>query len=328
MTSQDRSIQYAYALDDRGVLTHIRDARRTNAYKCPGCGAALSAVLGAVKAHHFRHFDDCCGLETYLHRSAKHAFCQRYGDALRDRTPIRLGLARRVECHDPRLALLGDHGRICETDVAANYDLTQIFDRTDLEKRDNITGLRPDVLLSETDSARQCYVEVCVTHSCTEDKINTGVPILEFTIGSVDDIHYLMNGSYSLSDSNLRVYNWHPKTHRLDACAGACPLGDEELSVWSLSKTGRLNERVIPLRNVTDSNSALNTWPRATIPRAVAANLRTFLTHADPNSVFPNCLNCKHAGQWDDGYLRCEQKSKTVPYTDAAQCIRYETLDY
>ncbi|MEE4465207.1 hypothetical protein V2S84_24305, partial [Azotobacter chroococcum] len=77
MTSQSTSIQYAYALDSQGALTHISDALRSHTYTCPGCKSPIIPVLGEINAKHFRHSEGCCALETYLHKCAKEAFFYR-----------------------------------------------------------------------------------------------------------------------------------------------------------------------------------------------------------------------------------------------------------
>lgn len=74
MAVQSNSVQYAFALDEFGILTHISKAQREHSYTCLGCGKRLSPVLGEINAKHFRHLEECCSLETYLHKTAKEVF--------------------------------------------------------------------------------------------------------------------------------------------------------------------------------------------------------------------------------------------------------------
>ncbi|ROO49990.1 hypothetical protein EDB58_1133 [Vibrio crassostreae] len=53
MPAQPNSVQYAFALDEQGVLTHISKAQRIQSYTCPGCKSSLSPILGQVKANIF-----------------------------------------------------------------------------------------------------------------------------------------------------------------------------------------------------------------------------------------------------------------------------------
>ena len=97
------------------------------------------------------------------------------------------------------------------------------------------------------------------------------------------------------------------------------------MSVWSLSDSGRLNEKVMPLAEVNLlTSSYVNTWPRSLRGAEQAESLRVFIRHADPHALFPNCITCQQAGQWEDGYLQCRSKAKQVPYTEARQCASYK----
>lgn len=324
MTNLSSTIQYAYALDSSGILTHIGDAQRSNTYTCPGCKRPLTPVLGEFNAKHFRHFEECCALETYLHKCAKEAFYLLYQQALFAETAVSLELEREVSCYGARLALLGSATARCLKTKSARYNLTQFFNRAELEKRDDVTGLQPDVMLIGSSDNRRCYVEICVTHPCSEEKIATGVPILEFKVESQADIQMLLTGQYSIKDERLNVFNWQPPSQTVDYCVGACSVGTAEVSVWSLSDSGRLNERVMPLDQVDLlTSSALNTWPRSLEPAEVVNRLKTFLREADPSYRFPNCLLCTHSHQWSDGFLLCRSKGKKVAYTEARQCAKY-----
>ncbi|MCV5358941.1 hypothetical protein OFM87_24510, partial [Escherichia coli] len=106
---------------------------------------------------------------------------------------------------------------------------------------------------------------------------------------------------------------------------GVCSVGNVDMSVWSLSGSGRLNEQTMPLAEVDLTiNSDVNTWPRSLGAAELADNLRAFIRHADPHSLFPNCIMCEQAGRWEDGYLQCHSKAKIVPYTEARQCANYK----
>jgi hypothetical protein len=325
MTAQDSSVQYAYALDDQGVLTYISDARHSRTYTCPGCANPLTAVLGQINAKHFRHSEDTCAFETYLHKCAKEAFYQRYKHAINSATPIKLRLERTVFCKGPRLRFLENDTLQCQKTVPAIYDLTRIFDRAEMEKYDSVTGFRPDIMLSDSSGNRCCYVEICVSHPCTQDKIDSGIPILEFKIVSVTDIQMLYSGSYATSDERLNAYNFSAKSRVVNSCSDTCTVGCIEMSVWSLSTSGRLNEQVVPLSEVDSGTSShANTWLKSVTMTERFKRLRTFLRSADPTSQFPNCLMCKYASEWNNGQLDCQIKGKRVLYTEARQCSVYE----
>ncbi|MGE9502017.1 hypothetical protein ACQP3D_26900, partial [Escherichia coli] len=97
----------------------------------------------------------------------------------------------------------------------------------------------PDVMLYDTTGERRCYVEICVTHPCSQDKIEAGIPILEFKVQSASDIQMLLTGAYSIKEKILRVFNWLPPFQSVDTCSGVCSVGNVDMSVWSLSGSGR-----------------------------------------------------------------------------------------
>ncbi|MDF8495606.1 hypothetical protein OU598_24145, partial [Escherichia coli] len=109
------------------------------------------------------------------------------------------------------------------------------------------------------------------------------------------------------------------------SCSGVCSVGNVDMSVWSLCGSVRLNEQTTLLaEGDLTINSDHNTSPRSLGVAEMADNLRAFIRHADPHSLFPNCIMCEQAGRWEDGYLQCHSKAKIVPYTEARQCANYK----
>ncbi len=326
MTTNDSSVQYAYALDDQGVLTHILDAVRTGHYTCPGCKSALTPVLGEINAKHFRHAHECCALETYLHQCAKLAFFARYEESLKEGgAPVVLELEREVHCRSPKRALLIHHKVDCIRRIPARYNLSTLFDQAHLEQEDGETGFRPDVMLSHRNRAGLVYIEICVTHPCTPAKIAAGIPILEFKISTLEDIELLRSGSFSIHDERMTAYNFAVPPHASDVCTDACAVGDVPIATWSLSGSGRLHEQVTPFRDVHEVDwTSLTSWPDALPESDKVVRLRHFLREADPNGWYPNCLLCNQSSHWESGYLYCSSKRKRVPYTEAQQCADYE----
>ena len=325
MTTKLRSVQYAYALDEQGHLTHINDALRSHTYTCPGCNSDLTPVLGKINTKHYRHSEDCCALETYLHKSAKVGFFYHYQQALNGKATAVLELERTLHCKSLKTLLIAGLPHECKKIVPARYNLAELFDRVALEKRDRFTGLIPDVMLLNSETDKRAYVEICVTHPCTPEKIDSGIPILEFKIASEEDLQMLSSGSFSAHDERLTLHNFRLLTGTTTVCTPSCPVDDIPMSTWILSESGRLNERIIPLRDVCDRTyTELNAWPASLSEIDKAVNLRRFLKYTDHHSYYPNCLLCRRASEWKDGHLMCLSKQKRVSYTEARQCADYE----
>ncbi len=76
-----------------------------------------------------------------------------------------------------------------------------------------------------------------------------------------------------------------PPFQSVDTCSGVCSVGNVDMSVWSLSGSGRLNEQTMPLAEVDLTiNSDVNTWPRSLGAAELADNLRAF--HPSRRSSF------------------------------------------
>jgi len=326
MTTNDGSVQHAYALDEQGVLTHILDAARTGHYTCPGCKSALTPVLGEINARHFRHTHECCALETYLHQCAKLAFFARYEESLQENgVPVVLELEREVHCRSPKQALLIQQEVSCIRQIPARYNLSTLFNQAHLEKEDSATGFKPDVMLSHQSRPGLAYIEICVTHPCTPEKIAAGIPILEFKISTPEDIELLRRGTFSVHDERMTAYNFAVSPHVSDTCINACSVGDVPIATWSLSGSGRLHEQITPFRDVHEEDwTLLTSWPDSLPESDKVLRLRLFLRNADPDGTYPNCLLCNRSSHWEKGYLYCSIKRKRVPYTEAQQCADYE----
>src|SRR5690554_152528 len=321
-------IRYAYGLDDQSALTHINDATRSTLYKCPGCGDRLTPVLGEVNAKHYRHHEACCSPESYLHKCAKVALFTFFKQALEgSASPAILELERTVYCQSPKLESLGDPDFECVYKVPARYNLASLFDQVALEKRDATTGLTPDVMLFRSNSRRRLYVEVCVTHPCEPEKIQAGIPIIEFKVESEADIAMLTSAPYSVQDERIALYNFRVSPGKGHECAEHCPADDVQMSVWSLSENGRLNQRTISLRDLGLKGSFEQAaWPESLSDAEKTANLIRFIRVSDPRGFHGNCLLCSWSKGWNNGYLECSKKGRRVPYTDAQQCTHYEAV--
>lgn len=319
------SIQYAYALNEQGILTHITDSLRTSTYSCPGCKSALTPVLGKVKTKHYRHSQSNCTLESYLHKSAKIALFYHYKQALNGKKSAVLELERTIHCNSTKAQMLAGLPHECKKIVPARYNLTALFNGAVLEKRDPDTGFIPDVMLFHSEVNQRLYIEICVTHPCTPEKIDTGIPILEFKIASEEDIKMLLSGLYSVHDERITLYNFRVLSDKVNTCTAPCTVDGTTVSIWSLSESGRLNERIAPLKDVCERTyTELNVWPTSLPVVQQVVNLRRLLKYTDPQSYYPNCLLCPHSSDWKDGYLMCSSKHKWVPYTEARQCADYE----
>ncbi|MEH8021508.1 hypothetical protein [Rheinheimera metallidurans] len=323
MPGNEQSVQFSYAKTDGDKLIHIGAAIRNGKYLCPGCHEPMIPVLGEHKAKHFRHHKAVCSYESYLHQAAKMAIYHR----LLNEDTVTLTLARVAQCKSPKADLFAGFHEPCNVFIPARYNLKTLFNQVELEHHDPETGLKPDVLLTNTNSKAKCYLEIYVTHPCSVEKISSGIPILEFHVTSEADITALISCELSVEETDLTHYNFKPVDRVVDNCLDECKNALVGIDIWSISPNGRLQKHTQKYKDFEHTEVSTScAWPKALPSSLQLGRLRDMLQQADPAGVHANCLNCVFASNWDDGFLNCNKKHARVPYTEAKLCAQYRPL--
>lgn len=197
--------KYRYALDDQGVVIDVfalSNADRKD-YQCLGCGNIVRPVLPETYKKHFRHkIHVACSSETYLHRIGKLLFEKNYRRCLDLQIPYLVEYPVPVICNycSQRECDIGEEFK--------TYDLTKAFRILHVEKKDG--ELIPDLLLETEDGKQKIYIEIAVTHSCSQAKVDSGVKIIELHLQADDDLEILEQTSLSLLDGMVEFYNFKP----------------------------------------------------------------------------------------------------------------------
>jgi hypothetical protein len=319
------SAQYAYANDCSGVLTHISNVINHNSYTCPGCREEMVAVKGKVNLHHFRHNNATCSYESYLHNAAKNAFYNRFNEST---GLIVLMLERAITCQSNKKSFLNDDSISCSNLVEAKYNLRNLFNEAFLELYDKSTGFTPDVMLSNSDNGSKCYIEVFVTHECSEEKIASGIPIIEISVNDENDIKYIQESDFSTNDINISLYNFSAKEKSVQECHQNCSLISNKFETWTLSASGRLNKLVKSFNHLSEEDLSLNNcWPVNLDKRTKTEKIINLVKEMDPENIYSNCLKCINASGWDDGHVSCAIKYTSVPYTESKVCKHYKVVE-
>jgi len=223
------SIKYEHALGEDNTAINIQDVSegdRSKVFSCLGCGNQLIPVLGNIVERHFRHKAELsCSGETYLHRLAKIKFHSAFVNALAEKKPFLVEIPRTNQC-DFYLEKLGSS---CTTRTTKQFDLTAHFSEPPLlESR--WENFIPDVLL-QTEKGVPLFIEIKVSHGCSEEKINSGHRIIEITVDSADTIDF---ESVLREGRKVKLYNFKSSLEKVD-CSGRCfrgtPLGYESQSL-------------------------------------------------------------------------------------------------
>ena len=184
-------IQYVYALDSLGKLCHIsgiNSDNRHHQYHCPNCQNTLIPRLGNIRDHQIEHKHEIpnCSFESYLHKTAKHVFYERFQFAREFNEPMPLQFWQRCNTSQIYVQYPGLEKIDCPEYLEHNLDLATRYDQIELEKK--YGNFQPDILLSSSKHNDVLLVEIKVTHSCSQEKINAEHQIMEIEIQSQDDL--------------------------------------------------------------------------------------------------------------------------------------------
>lgn len=188
------SVKYHYALDEQDRLVCIDDVsiedRQAHSYHCLNCGAGMIPRMGKVRSRHFAHRgdDDNCGNETYLHKLAKRRIKEKF-----DREgPFEVGYYREVKCSDQDTCPFAKPEE-CHEWKLDTFDLKQFYD-TCIEEQ-SVDDYIADLLLtsSEKPNREPVLIEIQVSHKSTDQKLQSGLRIIEIRIKTEEGIKALLS---------------------------------------------------------------------------------------------------------------------------------------
>ena len=154
---------WTVALDSDGQRINIENAQRGGKYACVNCREMMVAKKGEDREHHFSHLSitQQCDHDSWLHKEL-----------------LRI-LMSRLEQREPVIINTPDG----EVDIADNVSYL---------KEKKYDKWVPDILIKKADDV--IFVEVCVTSSCSEDKISSGHKIIEIVTSDARAVEELQTG--------------------------------------------------------------------------------------------------------------------------------------
>ena len=216
MNSED--VLYSTALIDGGDKTididrvyeeNLADIvfRRKHTFTCPCCGLEMMAVLGDIRARHFRHEGTTCDPNYYLHSTAEQVFYEEYKKCLDEGKPFIITVYSEIRCLDE--CSISNKQDCPKRFKEQTINLTEIYSRISPETKVFINDRyrRPDLLL-ESETGKQLWVEIWVSHRTEENKRKDG-DILEIKIESKEDIHNIRSHVLTQRnphDDSIRYY--------------------------------------------------------------------------------------------------------------------------
>lgn len=193
-----------YALDANGELVDIHKTvgRDDEMFFCPHCHKEMITKRGKIRQWHFAHKTEKCSYDQYLHSIAELMIM----DWFNKRPSIMLGMKTKKRCSLYESCPLYSEEE-CQTKTTISHDLKKFYSKC--IKEQEYKGFRADLLCeSEDHPSAPIFIEIFVTHECTEEKIKSGVRIIEFKIGSEEDIQNIVESSVIRESDMVRLYNF------------------------------------------------------------------------------------------------------------------------
>jgi len=327
-------MQYRYALDkDNSIVDVFTLERHTlnfgSVFKCIGCCGEVVAKLGNIKVKHFAHksLTDNCNGETYLHQLSKKVFYAEYKKCLENSQPFYLTWDEPIICD----YFEKNYRFTCDCTETKNYDLTRYFDLISVEK--SYHGFVADVLLHSSKNDKVIFVEFVVSHKCEENKLNSGIRIIEHLVKEEVDLEILKNHNLRANQKNLFFYNFNFKTQKEKKpfCGGNCLTKNEALVfvVHKSQKSILLN--LIPAEIEKKIRNKVLHFKIIENSRGIdGGQLYKELvreTYFSADVPIKNCFLCRYHGI--DGFenaIFCRVEKQSVGSNQAVDCQAYRPL--
>ncbi|MCQ2189804.1 MAG: competence protein CoiA [Paludibacteraceae bacterium] len=197
-----------YAVSKDGVRTHIKQAYESKEdFFCPACNCKMIKKCGPIRSWHFAH--DCrsaetelqknCTYESYLHAYAKMCIKKWFEES----NSITMYYKNQHKCSLSKGCKWKLEYDSCTKTEEASYDIKRCLNKLKEEKNITIEDdtFRPDLLwYKESDQKQRIFIEIKVTHECSEKKVNSKERIIEFTVSSEEDVESIISNDIKESD--------------------------------------------------------------------------------------------------------------------------------
>lgn len=333
------TIKYHYALDEKATLTSVEDVRledRINhRYTCLGCGAEMILKAGKVKARHFAHKvnTEHCGVETYLHKLAKRIVKNKFENGGK----FEIEYVQTVRCADYGTCPIFNKS-LCKNDVYKSFDLLKFYDTCEEEKC--IDGYVADILLSDSTGkySEPVLIEIHVSHKSSEQKIKSGLKIIEIKVSDEEDVNALSDGSFKESryyrdEDNIHFFGFRREASKPE------PLSCRYISKFILFESGKT---FVQWRNTCREamwhHASKSVLELLIEPRDLSPNYHIgvygigYVVALERGFDVRTCAMCRfhRPGEWPFAFFCCLYKKRGTPQNpeacEAMKCPHY-TVD-
>lgn len=201
-----------FALDINNNIIDIRDTDDLNnrQYFCPYCRKEMIPKRGNIRQWHFAHKVDKCSYDSYLHSVAEIMIM----DWFNKNEAIRLSMNGYEKCKRHGSCVFYDEVS-CSREKKVSFDLKKYYSKCIQEYE--YKGFVADLYCeSFVDPNSPIFIEIFVTHECSQKKKNSNIRIIELRIQSEEDILNIVNSIFLIESEKIRLYNFKRKEFLVD----------------------------------------------------------------------------------------------------------------
>ena len=201
-----------YALDVNNNLINVKDTidLEDQKYYCPHCHNEMITRRGNIRQWHFAHKTDKCSYDKYLHSIAEIMIMDWFNRS----ENIFLSLEHGLKCNAFDSCLFYN-SMYCQAKEKRQYDLKKYYSKCIHEIK--YEGYIADLYCENNIKPNSpIFIEIFVTHKCSQDKINSGIRIIELKIESEEDIINILNSNKLEEGEKVKLYNFKPKEFFVD----------------------------------------------------------------------------------------------------------------
>ena len=254
-----------------------KEIRKSSTFTCIGCGHEMSAALGDVREHYFRHKNnENCSHETYLHNYAKRRIKEKFDTD----NNFYIYYKAMNSCEQYNTCRL----HRCKRLFLQQIDLKEYFDTCEIEKF--CDGFIPDVLLTHSAfPKRKIFIEIHVYSPCSQKKLASGYKIIEIDIHDETSIIYPFNEEYE----NVHFHNFSFQRNLI-------PSSDLQRISFLVDKNGQVNLK----KEIIDCSKKDEHLDDALFDLTIKKqhekiNLESLiLSHATIKNIVRHCGFCRH----------------------------------
>lgn len=193
------------ALDQDNNIVDIKNTEDNKKYYCPFCHKEMITKRGAIREWHFAHKSEACSYDSYLHSIAEFMIM----DWFNSNDQIMLYMSTKEKCNKfKECAFYNDEN--CSGTKEVTYNLKNYY--TKCTREYGHQGFIADLFCEHNSNLNApIFIEIDVTHKCSQDKINSGIRIIEIPIQSEEDILNITRSLCLIEGKTVRLYNFKRK---------------------------------------------------------------------------------------------------------------------